>query len=363
MQDAVRTRRTSNQAGAILTIDLGAIRENYPQLLQARELTAAQLRCRGEGRRLRARRGAGCARRCCKEGCEVVLRRACRGRAFAAPGARRRSRRSSSSTASFPARKTTARRRADRGREQRRAACGLARRRRGGAAERCRWRCRSTAACRGSAWRRPRSRRRRRCRRVRRPRSQAGDEPSRLRRRARQPGQRGAAPAPSRRCARKLPPAPASLANSSGIFLGKDFHYDLARPGAALYGVNPTPGKPNPMRPVVRLQAKVIQTRELEAGHRRRLRPCVPHRGAAHASPRSRSAMPTAGRAAAAASAWFDGVRLPFAGRVSMDSIILDISALPPGRLKAGDLVELIGPQPDGRRTWPRSPARSATRS
>ena len=46
----------------------------------------------------------------------------------------------------------------------------------------------------------------------------------------------------------------------------------------------------------------------------------------------------------AAASAWRDGVELPFIGRVSMDSIILDISALPRGSLKAGDLVELIGP-------------------
>src|SRR5690606_37662590 len=58
---------------------------------------------------------------------------------------------------------------------------------------------------------------------------------------------------------RMLPPAPASLANSSGIFLGGSYRYDLARPGAALYGVNPTPGKENPMRQVVRLKARVIQ--------------------------------------------------------------------------------------------------------
>jgi alanine racemase len=64
----------------------------------------------------------------------------------------------------------------------------------------------------------------------------------------------------------KLPAAPASLANSSGIFLGPAFHFDLVRPGAALYGVNPTPASPNPMRRVVRLQGKVIQTREVPAG-------------------------------------------------------------------------------------------------
>ena len=65
---------------------------------------------------------------------------------------------------------------------------------------------------------------------------------------------------------RMLPDAPASLANSSGIFLGGAFHYDLVRPGAALYGVNPTPGRENPMGQTVRLAAKIIQTRGLEAG-------------------------------------------------------------------------------------------------
>lgn len=143
---------------------------------------------------------------------------------------------------------------------------------------------------------------------------------------------------------RKLPPAPASLANSSGIFLGDAYHYDLARPGAALYGVNPAPGKPNPVRQVLRLEAKVIQTRELTAdigigyGHAYRttapLRTATIALGYADGWPRR-----------AGAAAWLDGVRLPFAGRVSMDSIVLDVSALPPDRLRPGDLVELIGPR------------------
>ena len=49
--------------------------------------------------------------------------------------------------------------------------------------------------------------------------------------------------------------APASLANSSGIFLGPGYRFDTARPGMALYGLNPTPGEANPMQPVVRLEA------------------------------------------------------------------------------------------------------------
>ena len=53
--------------------------------------------------------------------------------------------------------------------------------------------------------------------------------------------------------AARFPGVPASLAASSGIFLGAPHHFDLVRPGAALYGVNPLPGRPNPLRPVVRL--------------------------------------------------------------------------------------------------------------
>ena len=62
-----------------------------------------------------------------------------------------------------------------------------------------------------------------------------------------------------------------SLANSSGIFLGGTVHCDLVRPGAALYGVNPTPGKRNPMRPVVELKGRILQVRHLAARRQRGL--------------------------------------------------------------------------------------------
>ncbi|MGP2491922.1 alanine racemase [Mesorhizobium sp. PUT5] len=141
----------------------------------------------------------------------------------------------------------------------------------------------------------------------------------------------------------KLPPAPAALANSSGIFLGKPYHYDLARPGAALYGINPTPGRDNPMLPVVRLEAKIIQTRLLDEGAG------VGYGHTYSVSGKLRAATLSLGYAdgwhrRGAAAAFVGGVRLPFIGRVSMDSIIVDISAVPEGRLKEGDLVELIGP-------------------
>lgn len=145
------------------------------------------------------------------------------------------------------------------------------------------------------------------------------------------------------RLRKMLPEAPASLANSSGIFLGPAFHFDLVRPGAALYGINPTPAEPNPMLPVVRLQAKVVQTRSVEKGAG------VGYGHTYRAEDPLGLATISLGYAdgwhrRAASAAWFENVRLPFVGRVSMDSIILDISALPQGKLGAGDLVELLGP-------------------
>lgn len=140
-----------------------------------------------------------------------------------------------------------------------------------------------------------------------------------------------------------LPAAPASLANSPGIFLGPGFHLDLVRPGAALYGINPTPhAANNPMRDVVGLSARVVQLREVEAetgvgyGHSAcTLRPsrlATVSLGYADGWPRN-----------AAMAAFFRGRRLPFIGRVSMDSIVLDATDCPepPGE---GDFVELIGP-------------------
>src|SRR5579862_265060 len=60
------------------------------------------------------------------------------------------------------------------------------------------------------------------------------------------------------------PGVPASLAASSGIFLGREYRFDLVRPGAALYGVNPCPGRPNPLRQVVRLTGKILQSRQID---------------------------------------------------------------------------------------------------
>lgn len=141
---------------------------------------------------------------------------------------------------------------------------------------------------------------------------------------------------------RRLPQAPASLANSSGVFLGPGFHYDLARPGAALYGLAPVAGAPNPLRPVVRLQARVVQLRSIEAGDE------VGYGLTWRAEGPTRIATVAVGYAdgfpRSTGTTHLGDIALPIAGTVSMDSITLDVSALPEGALRPGAMVDLIGP-------------------
>jgi alanine racemase len=143
------------------------------------------------------------------------------------------------------------------------------------------------------------------------------------------------------------PAAPASLAASFGIFLGPAYHFDLVRPGAALYGVSPS-GGPNPLHPVVRLQAPVVQVRTIPpgtgVGYGHTWTAGTPTRiatlgiGYADGVPRSLSNH---------GAAWLDDVPLPLIGRVSMDSITVDASAVAPERLAPGALLDLIGPRCD----------------
>ncbi|MGO4623080.1 alanine racemase [Ensifer sp. 2YAB10] len=135
------------------------------------------------------------------------------------------------------------------------------------------------------------------------------------------------------------------FANSGGIFLGRPYHGVLARPGIALYGGAPIADQPNPMAPVLRLDVAVVQTRTVPAGAR------VGYSGTHIAAGETRLATIAAGYAdglprclSDRGAVYCDGIRLPIVGRVSMDSITVDISALPEGRLHLGSLVEVLGP-------------------
>lgn len=145
-----------------------------------------------------------------------------------------------------------------------------------------------------------------------------------------------------------LPGVKASLANSSGVFLGPEYHYDLLRPGAALYGINPQPGRANPLRRAVSLSARIVQLREIAAGD-------IVGYGAHYAAPGPRRVATIAiGYAdgwqralSGRGQAYFEGNALPILGRVSMDSITVDVSAIDPARLAPGALVELLCDEQD----------------
>jgi alanine racemase len=142
---------------------------------------------------------------------------------------------------------------------------------------------------------------------------------------------------------------PASLANSSGVFLGAQFQFDMVRPGAALYGVNPTPEADNPMQPVVDLKARIVQIRNIDRGE------TVGYGGTWTARRPTRLAIVAAGyadgyfRAASAndgtrgAEVVVAGKRCPIAGRVSMDLIAVDVTDLDKNAVRRGHLVTLIG--------------------
>jgi alanine racemase len=150
-----------------------------------------------------------------------------------------------------------------------------------------------------------------------------------------------------------FPHLPASLANSSGMFLDPARIYDLSRPGYALYGGNPIPGRPNPMRPVVTLTVAIQQIRSIDTGTscgynaqwtaKRPTRLATLLIGYADGLPRGAGgtdARPAAEVAVA-------GRRCALVGRVSMDLTIVDITDLSADAVRAGDPVEFFGPTID----------------
>lgn len=140
-----------------------------------------------------------------------------------------------------------------------------------------------------------------------------------------------------------LPAAPASLVNSAGMFLGEAFAFDLARPGSALYGVNPTPMRNNPMRSVVTLMARVLAVRDIPAGA------TVGYNATWTAQQPRRIATVGLGyadgwhrRHSNTGMAYFDGHPVPLVGRVSMDLTTFDVTDQP--EVQPGGWLELLGP-------------------
>ncbi|MDX1975340.1 MAG: alanine racemase [Rickettsiales bacterium] len=139
-----------------------------------------------------------------------------------------------------------------------------------------------------------------------------------------------------------LPGIKASLANSAGLFLSSDFHFDLGRPGCALYGINPTEST-NPMKHVATLSAPILQVRSLDRDET--------------IGYDATSSLPNGSRIAITALGYADGYfrsqsnkgyatiagkKVPIIGRVSMDMIALDVSHLPESDLHASSRAEFI---------------------
>jgi alanine racemase len=147
-----------------------------------------------------------------------------------------------------------------------------------------------------------------------------------------------------------------SLAASAGTFLGPDYHFDLTRPGIAVYGGEAVNDQPNPMRPVAKAEARIIQIRDARKGE------TVSYGGTYQLTRDSRLAIVSAGYADGylrsvsgtgvplrhvvpeGAHGFVAGRRVPVVGRVTMDLTIFDVTDIPPTEIRAGDYVELFGP-------------------
>lgn len=146
--------------------------------------------------------------------------------------------------------------------------------------------------------------------------------------------------------AARFPQAEKSLANSSGLFRNTAYHFDLVRPGMALYGLNPVPEQKSPVRPVARLECPVLQVRNAAKGE-------AAGYGQDYVVKKdTKLATVAAGYADGLLRAlgkggclYYKGRPCKIAGRISMDLTVIDLG--PDNAARPGDMVEIIGPHQD----------------
>lgn len=135
-----------------------------------------------------------------------------------------------------------------------------------------------------------------------------------------------------------------ALANSAGILWGADYHFDLVRPGIALYGGHPIAGKPTPLAPVIRLEADILQVREIDppeaVGYGAVHKVSRPTRVATVAVGYADGYIRAAGNRGTALLAGHD---IPILGRISMDLMTIDVTDVPPARCLPGMAITLVG--------------------
>lgn len=146
-----------------------------------------------------------------------------------------------------------------------------------------------------------------------------------------------------------------SLSASAGIFLGEDYHFDLTRPGIALYGGEAIDGM-KPLRTVAKAEARIIQIRTAGTGDTvsygatyqltRPSRLAIVSVGYADGYLRSLSGsgVPLRAGGTQGGFGFIAGHRIPVVGRITMDLTIFDVTDVPQNEIKTGDYVELFGP-------------------
>lgn len=148
----------------------------------------------------------------------------------------------------------------------------------------------------------------------------------------------------------QFPNIPASLANSAGTLGGRENHFQMVRPGISLYGGRALQGRPNPMSAAVTLEMPILQIREARTGEtvsygatqtlNRDSRLAIV--GTGYADGYLRSLSSSNGRPGGHVA--LKGRLLPVVGRVTMDSLVVDVTELGPNAPEAGDMLEIIGP-------------------
>ena len=136
-----------------------------------------------------------------------------------------------------------------------------------------------------------------------------------------------------------------SLAASSGIFLGSNYHFDLVRPGFALYGGNPVPELPNPMAQVIRLQGRILQVRSVDTpqgvGYGASYKVSGPTKIATVALGYGDGYLRSLGNTG---KVWIEAHEAQVVGRISMDLTTVDVTPIPENLTQEGELVDFIGP-------------------
>lgn len=141
-----------------------------------------------------------------------------------------------------------------------------------------------------------------------------------------------------------LPPAPASLASTGGVLLGKDYAFDMVRPGIGLYGGNPQVSRPNPFAVAAVLTGRILQRRRIDKGESvgygasyRSGRPTVLATVAMGYADGLMRAIGNRGEGA------IGGTRVPVVGRVSMDLVTFDVTDVTDALSAVGGTVEFFG--------------------